>query len=209
MATYQQLFNLCKKKFNISWLYGQSHANEKLFLTEKAKQYPTLCVGFLNIIHPDRLHIIDTTGMLPNTLNHWIRNFVRAKKGRILLTFESFGFKRGLPMASDLVFDVRCLPNPYWEEDLRKYTGKDQPVIDYLRSKPEVQEMISDIQNFVEKWLPSYEAQNRHYLTVSIGCTGGQHRSVYIAETLARHFSKSYEGVIVRHRTLDAVASKD
>lgn len=77
-------------------------------------------------------------------------------------------------MASDLVFDVRCLPNPYWEEDLRKYTGKDQPVIDYLRSKPEVQEMISDIQNFVEKWLPSYEAQNRHYLTVSIGCTGGQ-----------------------------------
>ena len=95
-------------------------------------------------------HIIDTTGMLPNTLNHWIRNFVRAKKGRILLTFESFGFKRGLPMASDLVFDVRCLPNPYWEEDLRKYTGKDQPVIDYLRSKPEVQEMISDIQNFVE-----------------------------------------------------------
>ena len=154
-------------------------------------------------------HIIDTTGMLPNTLNHWIRNFVRAKKGRILLTFESFGFKRGLPMASDLVFDVRCLPNPYWEEDLRKYTGKDQPVIDYLRSKPEVQEMISDIQNFVEKWLPSYEAQNRHYLTVSIGCTGGQHRSVYIAETLARHFSKSYEGVIVRHRTLDAVASKD
>ena len=154
-------------------------------------------------------HIIDTTGMLPNTLNHWIRNFVRAKKGRILLTFESFGFKRGLPMASDLVFDVRCLPNPYWEEDLRKYTGKDQPVIDYLRSKPEVQEMISDIQNFVEKWLPSYEAQNRHYLTVSIGCTGGQHRSVYIAETLARHFSKLYEGVIVRHRTLDAVASKD
>ena len=153
--------------------------------------------------------LIDTTGMLPNTLNHWIRNFVRAKKGRILLTFESFGFKRGLPMASDLVFDVRCLPNPYWEEDLRKYTGKDQPVIDYLRSKPEVQEMISDIQNFVEKWLPSYEAQNRHYLTVSIGCTGGQHRSVYIAETLARHFSKSYEGVIVRHRTLDAVASKD
>ena len=112
-------------------------------------------------------------------------------------------------MASDLVFDVRCLPNPYWEEDLRKYTGKDQPVIDYLRSKPEVQEMISDIQNFVEKWLPSYEAQNRHYLTVSIGCTGGQHRSAYIAETLARHFSKLYEGVIVRHRTLDAVASKD
>lgn len=153
-------------------------------------------------------HVIDTTGMLPNTLNHWIRNFVRAKGGRILLTFESFGFKRGLPMASDLVFDVRCLPNPYWEEGLRKFTGKDKPVIDYLKSKPQVQEMISDIRNFVEKWLPLYEAQNRHYLTVSIGCTGGQHRSVYIAETLADYFSHRYEGVIVRHRTLDATTPK-
>lgn len=153
-------------------------------------------------------HVIDTTGMLPNTLNHWIRNFVRAEPGRILLTFESFGFKRGLPMASDLVFDVRCLPNPYWIEELRPYTGKDQPVIDYLKEQPLVQEMVSDIKDFVSKWLPRYEEQNRHYLTVSIGCTGGQHRSVYIAETLADYFSKHQEGVIVRHRTLDAKAPK-
>lgn len=156
----------------------------------------------------EHAHVIDTTGMLPNTLNHWIRNFVRAEPGRILLTFESFGFKRGLPMASDLVFDVRCLPNPYWVEELRPFTGKDQPVIDYLKAQTLVTEMVSDIQNFVDKWLPRYEEQNRHYLTVSIGCTGGQHRSVYIAETLAKHFSDRHEGVIVRHRTLDAKAPK-
>ncbi len=150
-------------------------------------------------------HIIDTTGMLANTLKHWVRNFVRAKEGTILLTFESFGFKKGLPMASDLVFDVRCLPNPYWVEELRPFTGKDLPVIEFLSKEPSVQEMISDIKQFVEKWLPAYELQNRHYLTVSIGCTGGQHRSVFIAETLFKYFCNKREGVIVRHRTLDAL----
>ena len=161
----------------------------------------------------DRADYTINTGLLSTSQNKEricdLFNQNGGAKSAMRLTVMSFGFKFGFPPEADLVLDVRCLPNPYWEEDLRKYTGKDQPVIDYLRSKPEVQEMISDIQNFVEKWLPSYEAQNRHYLTVSIGCTGGQHRSVYIAETLARHFSKSYEGVIVRHRTLDAVASKD
>ena len=161
----------------------------------------------------DRADYTINTGLLSTSQNKEricnLFNQNGGAKSAMRLTVMSFGFKFGIPPEADLVLDVRCLPNPYWEEDLRKYTGKDQPVIDYLRSKPEVQEMISDIQNFVEKWLPSYEAQNRHYLTVSIGCTGGQHRSVYIAETLARHFSKLYEGVIVRHRTLDAVASKD
>lgn len=152
----------------------------------------------------DDAHIIDTTGMLPNTLKHWVRSFVSAKKGAILLTFESFGFKKGLPIASDLVFDVRCLPNPYWIEELRPLNGKDQPVIDFLRKDSLVQSMFEDIRGFVEKWLPHYEAQNRHYLTVSIGCTGGQHRSVYICEQLGRYFSKRCEGVITRHRTLDA-----
>ena len=152
----------------------------------------------------DDAHIIDTTGMLPNTLKHWVRSFVNAKKGAILLTFESFGFKKGLPIASDLVFDVRCLPNPYWVEELRPLNGKDLPVIDFLRKEPLVRSMFEDIRGFVEKWLPHYEAQNRHYLTVSIGCTGGQHRSVYICEQLGKYFSKHCEGVITRHRTLDA-----
>ncbi len=152
----------------------------------------------------DDAHIIDTTGMLPNTLKHWVRSFVNAKKGAILLTFESFGFKKGLPIASDLVFDVRCLPNPYWVEELRLLNGKDQPVIDFLSKEPLVRSMFEDIRGFVEKWLPHYEAQNRHYLTVSIGCTGGQHRSVYICEQLGKYFSERCEGVITRHRTLDA-----
>ena len=149
-------------------------------------------------------HLIDTTGMLANTLRQWVRNFVNTKNGSLILTFESFGFKRGLPMASDLVFDVRCLPNPYWDKDLREYTGKDEPVIKYLESFSEVKDMIDDIEGFVKKWLPFYQKQNRPYLTVSIGCTGGQHRSVYIAEQLAKRFSKYQGSVIIRHRTLDA-----
>ena len=147
-------------------------------------------------------HIIDTTGMLPNTLNHWIRNFVRAKKGRILLTFESFGFKRGLPMASDLVFDVRCLPNPYYTVALRPLTGKDEPVAEFLRACPDVIRMVDDIAGFIERWLPAYINQNRHYLTVAVGCTGGQHRSVYVAEELGRRFA-NVRGVVVRHRIIE------
>lgn len=152
-------------------------------------------------------HLIDTTGLLPNTLRYWVRKFADAKEDSLILTFESFGFKRGLPLASDLVFDVRCLPNPYWEENLRAFTGRDKPIIDYLEKFSEVQSMVDDIDNFVTKWLPKYRAQNRHYLTVSIGCTGGQHRSVYIAETLARRFKERYEGIVLRHRTLDALSS--
>lgn len=150
-------------------------------------------------------HLIDTSGMLPGTLRKWVDDFVNVKEGELILTFESFGFKRGLPMASDLVFDVRCLPNPYWEESLRPFTGKDQPVIDFLAKSKEVSEMIGDISHFIEKWLPFYLAQNRHYLTVSIGCTGGQHRSVYIVEALSKYFSKKYDSVITRHRALDNV----
>ena len=150
-------------------------------------------------------HLIDTTGLLPNTLRYWVRKFADAKEDSLILTFESFGFKRGIPLASDLVFDVRCLPNPYWEEELRPYTGKDKPIIEYLQKYPDVEEMVNDIDAFVTKWLPKYRAQNRHYLTVSIGCTGGQHRSVYIAETLAKRFKERYDGIVLRHRTLDAL----
>ncbi len=148
-------------------------------------------------------HLIDTTGMRPSTLQHWVTKFASAKPGSLILTFESFGFKEGIPLASDLVFDVRCLPNPFWEVSLRNFTGRDQPVIDFLKGYPEVEEMIDDIDHFIQKWLPKYCAQNRHYLTVSIGCTGGQHRSVYIAEALAHRFSERTSGVVLRHRTLD------
>ncbi|MCD8339514.1 MAG: RNase adapter RapZ, partial [Burkholderiales bacterium] len=143
-------------------------------------------------------HLIDTTGMRPSTLQHWVRKFASAKQDSLILTFESFGFKEGIPLASDLVFDVRCLPNPFWEKSLRSFTGRDKPVMDFLKGYPEVGEMIDDIDNFVQKWLPKYREQNRHYLTVSIGCTGGQHRSEYVAEALATRFSERTEGVILR-----------
>ena len=146
-------------------------------------------------------HIIDTTQVLPNTLRHWVTEFAGIPASSMTLDFESFAFKKGIPVAADLVFDVRNLPNPFYDESLRSLTGLDKPVIDFLDAEPQVQEMLSDITAFINKWLPSYESQNRHYLTVAIGCTGGQHRSVYIAEHLAQAF-KTKALTVVRHRQL-------
>lgn len=115
---------------------------------------------------------------------------------------ESFGFKRGLPVEADLVFDVRCLPNPYWKPELREYTGLERPVIDYLTCQPEVEELYQDTFAYLQKWLPRFAASNRTYITVAIGCTGGQHRSVYLAERLGQALKKSLKNVQVRHREL-------
>ena len=151
-------------------------------------------------------HHIDTSDLKPNALREWIRQFITANGGdhepqTLTLSFESFGFKHGLPLDAELVFDVRCLPNPHYEPDLRPLTGRDQPVIDFLEAEPDVLKMRDDIAHFVETWLPAYIRDNRSYLTVGIGCTGGQHRSVYIAEWLAQHFSERAR-VLVRHREL-------
>ena len=151
------------------------------------------------------LHI-DTSDLKPNALREWIRQFIAANSDghepqTLTLSFESFGFKHGLPLDAELVFDVRCLPNPHYEPDLRALTGRDQPVIDFLEAEPDVLKMRDDIARFVETWLPAYIRDNRSYLTVGIGCTGGQHRSVYIAEWLAQHFSERAR-VLVRHREL-------
>ena len=151
-------------------------------------------------------HHIDTSDLKPNALREWIRQFITANGGdhepqTLTLSFESFGFKHGLPLDAELVFDVRCLPNPHYEPDLRPLTGRDQPVIDFLEAEPDVLKMRDDIARFVETWLPAYIRDNRSYLTVGIGCTGGQHRSVYIAEWLAQHFSERAR-VLVRHREL-------
>jgi RNase adapter protein RapZ len=116
-----------------------------------------------------------------------------------VLMFESFGFKRGVPLDADFVFDVRTLPNPYYDHELRPLTGLDKPVMDFLDALPVVHEMIDDIEKFLSKWLPHFRDDNRSYLTVAIGCTGGQHRSVFIAETLAARLATS-ANVIVRHR---------
>ena len=151
-------------------------------------------------------HHIDTSDLKPNALREWIRQFIAANSDghepqTLTLSFESFGFKHGLPLDAELVFDVRCLPNPHYEPDLRALTGRDQPVIDFLEAEPDVLKMRDDIARFVETWLPAYIRDNRSYLTVGIGCTGGQHRSVYIAEWLAQHFSERAR-VLVRHRVL-------
>jgi UPF0042 nucleotide-binding protein len=124
-------------------------------------------------------------------------------EGGLTLLFSSFGFKYGLPLDADLVFDVRCLPNPHYDPALRPLTGRDPEVIAFLTAQPEVMKMYEDIRRFLADWLPAYVRDNRSYLTVALGCTGGQHRSVWFAENLAAHF-KDQARVLVRHRTLVA-----
>lgn len=144
---------------------------------------------------------IDTSDLHPNTLRQWVRDLVRTDRASMTLLFESFAFKHGVPLDADLVFDVRCLPNPYYDVQLRPLTGLDQPVKDFLAPLDSVQKMIADITRFITDWLPSYVQDNRHYLTIAIGCTGGQHRSVFVSQALAEHFART-ERVLVRHRAL-------
>jgi UPF0042 nucleotide-binding protein len=147
-------------------------------------------------------HRIDTSGLKPNALREWIRQFIEPEPGRgLTLMFESFGFKHGIPLDADLVFDVRCLPNPHYDPVLRPQTGRDREVIDFLEAEPEVLRMRDDIARFIGDWLPAYVRDNRNYLTVAVGCTGGQHRSVYLAEWLGRAFHDRAR-VLIRHRTL-------
>ncbi len=146
-------------------------------------------------------HHIDTSDLNPNGLRAWIKNIVELDHAGLTLLFESFGFKHGIPLDADLVFDVRCLPNPYYDPRLRPLTGKDAPVIEFLEANANVRDMLEDIRRFIERWLPCFVADNRSYVTVAIGCTGGEHRSVYFVETLAAHFI-SQRRVLVRHREL-------
>ena len=146
-------------------------------------------------------HHIDTSDLNPNALRAWIKDFAEFDHAGMMLLFQSFGFKEGIPLDADLVFDVRCLPNPFYDPRLRPLTGRDRAVIEFLESNANVKRMYNDIRGFVENWLPCFVADNRSYLTVAIGCTGGQHRSVYFAEALARHFREGRR-VLVRHREL-------
>lgn len=146
---------------------------------------------------------IDTSTMSVHQLRDVIRSRLVDKKSSALsVMFESFGFKSGVPVDADIVFDVRCLPNPYWEQSLRPLTGLDQPVIDFLSRQDDVNEMLTDIRSYLEKWLPRFEASNRSYMTVAVGCTGGQHRSVYLCERLREAFNGSISDLQVLHREL-------
>jgi RNase adapter protein RapZ len=143
----------------------------------------------------------DTSDLSAAALRSWIKDFVSVDPSHLTLLFQSFGYKHGVPLDADLVFDVRCLPNPHYEPMLASKSGKDPAVIDYLEGQLEVERMYADIHHFVSSWLPEYARDNRNYLTVAIGCTGGQHRSVYLVERLARAFKDSYQ-VLTRHREL-------
>jgi RNase adapter protein RapZ len=148
---------------------------------------------------------IDTTRTNVRQLRALISERVRTSANSALsLLFQSFGYKHGVPADSDYVFDARCLPNPHWETSLRELTGQQAPVIEYLRGHVEVEQFFVSVRDFLARWLPRFEAENRSYLSVSIGCTGGRHRSVYLAERLASHFKDSrFENVAVRHRELE------
>jgi len=147
--------------------------------------------------------VIDTSLLRPAQLRTWIRNIVQAAPSRLTLVFESFAFKQGVPMDADFVFDVRMLPNPFYIKELKPLTGRDESVIDYLGQQPESAELIAQIEAFLLRWLPALEGDQRSYVTVAIGCTGGQHRSVYCVEQLVQRFAQ--RGVVLaRHRELDA-----
>jgi UPF0042 nucleotide-binding protein len=143
--------------------------------------------------------VIDTSELSANKLRAWIKELAEIERAPLTLFFESFAFKRGVPLDADFVFDVRAIPNPYYDLALRPLTGKDAPVIAFLDAQPHAIDMLEDIRKFVEKWLPHFKTDNRSYLTVAVGCTGGQHRSVYMAERLAAYFGAT-ERVVLRHR---------
>ncbi len=144
---------------------------------------------------------IDTSDVGPNTLRGWVKELVAIERPAMTLLFESFGYKQGIPLDADFVFDVRCLPNPYYDPALRPLTGLDAPVVTFMERIEDARRMEADIGDFVARWLPGFKGDNRAYLTVAIGCTGGQHRSVFFVERLARRFRGGAQ-VLVRHRQL-------
>ena len=146
-------------------------------------------------------YMIDTSELSVHQLAESIREKILGKKDKqLIVTFESFGFKHGIPKEADYVFDARFLPNPHWEPELKPLNGLDQPVKDYLASHSIVQKFTWQIQTFVQTWLPHLERNNRSYLTIAIGCTGGQHRSVYLAQTIGESFAVTHPNVKIRHR---------
>lgn len=148
---------------------------------------------------------INTSEMSLYELRDHIKLRVAGRSSQeMALLFQSFGFKHGVPSDADYVFDVRCLPNPYWDPALRSFTGLDQPIKDFLSSQTEVADMERDIVAFLDSWLDKFSANNRSYMTIAIGCTGGHHRSVYLCEKIGNHFRNKYQNILIRHKELSA-----
>ncbi len=147
--------------------------------------------------------VIDTSQLRAAQLRAWVLEQVQAPAGALTLVFESFAYKQGVPLDADLVFDLRVLPNPFYTPELRPLTGRDAAVVEFLEQQPEAGELLAQVEAFLRRWLPAFERDQRAYLTVALGCTGGQHRSVWFAEALARRFA-DHGATLVRHRELDA-----
>ncbi|MCQ9325577.1 RNase adapter RapZ [Neisseria dentiae] len=152
-------------------------------------------------------YCIDTSKMNAQQLRHTVQQWLKHERQGLLVILESFGFKYGVPTNVDFLFDMRSLPNPYYDTELRPFNGMDKPIQDYLGNQPAVQEMINDIGNFMSRWLPQMQVESRSYVTIGIGCTGGQHRSVYVVEKLAERLQGHYE-LLVRHRQLNRLAER-
>ena len=152
----------------------------------------------------EQAHVLDTSMLRSSQLQAYVKSLISAPSSQLTLVFESFAFKRGVPLDADYVFDVRMLPNPYYESGLRELTGKDEAVASFLRAHSEVDDMFKHIEQFISHWLSALVRDHRSYVTVAIGCTGGQHRSVYLAEALALAFGEKWK-TLKRHRDLDAV----
>ncbi len=157
----------------------------------------------LEPVKADAELVVDTSALNLHELRDVIRTHLLGRTADgLALIFQSFGFKHGTPASTDFMFDVRCLPNPHWEPDLRRFTGREKPIIKFLQQQSDVEDMFTDIRNYLQRWLPLFEAENRAYLTVSVGCTGGRHRSVYLIDRLADHFARERDNVSRRHREL-------
>ena len=173
---------------------------DKLSLEEAIEQE----IRQLTTLKDQADQVIDSSDRSLHELSEAVRMHILGREGKeLVMVFESFGFKFGLPSDADYIFDVRFLPNPHWEPNLRPLTGLDTPIHEFLESYPEVAELKQDIQSFIDKWLPMLETNNRSYLTVAIGCTGGKHRSVYLTQKLGEHFKGQGKQVHIRHTSLE------
>lgn len=177
---------------------GQPSQDHRRALVEAIELERELLAGLR-----EQAYIVDTSIIRPSQLQGYVKSLIAVQGQQLTLVFESFAFKRGIPGDADFVFDVRMLPNPHYEPELRQLTGRDAPVAAFLQDQPEVNEMQEHIQKFLNRWLDAFARDHRSYVTVAIGCTGGQHRSVYLVEQLVRLFG-SHWVTLIRHRELDA-----
>ena len=194
--TLVKRFSETRRRHPLSDATSQAGSKQGLTLPECVQRERELLTEIGNIGHH-----IDTSGLGANALRDRVLDFMSIDRARLTLLFQSFGFKNGIPLDADFVFDVRCLPNPHYDTALRPLTGRDDAVVQFLESISSVKKMYADIRDFIESWLPEFIADNRSYLTIALGCTGGQHRSVYLAEKLAQHFGNQQQ-VLLRHREL-------